>query len=386
LLENMVLAPYTTLRIGGRARYFTEVANEEELRESLNFAKGNNLPVFILGGGSNVLFADVGFNGLVVRPLFKGLETSEVGPHYVQVRVGAGEVLDEVIAWTVENGWWGMENLSFIPGLSGALAIQNVGAYGQEASEVIESVEVFDMVNGKSQMLNRDECGFTYRHSRFNTYDKGRFVILSVTLKLKKDGKPNLTYKDLQEYFNSPVPLKAGSPSLMHKRGRGELLQMRQAVIKIRKDKGQDPDKVWTAGSFFSNFRLTQKEFASLLERIKKDFGEEKSVELQTLVNKVKAPSDEGRIKVPAAWILDQLLNLKGMQVGGARLSERQVLNVINVGSATAKDCIELFEKVRSLVYQKTGLTLVSEPEFVGPDSDSVGIEDPRFDKSNREF
>ena len=198
MLENMVLAPYTTLRIGGRARYFTEVANEEELRESLNFAKGNNLPVFILGGGSNVLFADVGFNGLVVRPLFKGLETSEVGPHYVQVRVGAGEVLDEVIAWTVENGWWGMENLSFIPGLSGALAIQNVGAYGQEASEVIESVEVFDMVNGKSQMLNRDECGFTYRHSRFNTYDKGRFVILSVTLKLKKDGKPNLTYKDLQ--------------------------------------------------------------------------------------------------------------------------------------------------------------------------------------------
>ncbi|HEY9582763.1 MAG TPA: UDP-N-acetylmuramate dehydrogenase [Candidatus Paceibacterota bacterium] len=325
ILSDISLAPYTTLRIGGPARYFIEVHNEQELYEGLAFAKARpsgELPVFILGGGSNVLFADSGFDGLVVRPLFKGLEISEVGPHFVRIRVGAGEILDDMIAWTVENNWWGLENLSFIPGLVGALAIQNVGAYGAEASEVIESVEVFDMLNGKSQMVNREECRFGYRQSRFNTYDKGRFVILHVNLRLNKNGKANLAYRDVCEHFNSLGGLNPG------------LSEIRDAIIKIRKSKGQDPSEVWSAGSFFKNF--------------------------------IVEDNDGTQYKILIGEILDKRLGLKGLRLGGAKLSEKQVLNMINTGNATAKDCIDLFNKVRDIVRDKTGLELVNEPEFVG--------------------
>ena len=345
--ENVPLARYTTLRIGGPARYFVEVASENELREALAFARSKNLPIFILGGGSNVLFADRGFDGVVIRPMIMGREIVEETDNYVKIKIGAGEVLDKVIEWTVGNSWWGLENLSFIPGLTGALAIQNVGAYGQEASEVIESVEVLDRSSYELRIMTHEECDFTYRHSRFNTYDKNKYVILKICLKLPKQGAPNLAYKDLQEYFDG----KATSQT-----------DVRKAVISIRTKKGQDQNEFWTAGSFFSNFKLTHVEFENLVKKV----GNNKEGELRELVKKVSAPSDGGKIKVPAAWILDRLLNLKGFQVGGAKLSDRQVLNLINTGGATARDCIELFEKVRELVREKTGLVLVNEPEFVG--------------------
>ena len=332
--ENIPLAPYTTLRIGGPAKYFIEVTNEQELNEGLAFAKARpsfakgsplgELPVFILGGGSNVLFADKGFDGLVIRPLIKGRNVQPASRwttpnNEILVEVGAGEVLDDVIAWTVENDWWGMENLSFIPGLIGAMVIQNVGAYGQEASEVIESVEVMDILTLETKIISNKECKFDYRKSRFNTRDKNKFVILNVTFKLRKIGKPNISYKDLQGYFGDKMPKQK---------------EVRGAVIKIRTDKGQDPNEIWSAGSFFKNFVVSDEE--------------------------------GNRYKISAAQVLDKTLNLKGFQVGGAKLSEQQVLNVVNTGKATARDCIELFEKVRDLVGEKTGLTLINEPEFVG--------------------
>ena len=323
ILENIPLSKYTTLRIGGPARYFVEVTDEHELSEGLTFAKvkPSETPVFILGGGSNILFADKGFDGLIIRPMIMGREIVRETDDHVLVRVGAGEVLDNVIDWAVKNNWWGMENLSFIPGLTGALAIQNVGAYGQEASEVIESVEVFDIANGKSQMLSWEECEFAYRHSRFNTRDKNKFIILRVNLRLKKNDKPNIKYKDLQDYFS----LRGLTPKL------GDI---REAVVEIREKKGQDPNEFWSAGSFFKNF--------------------------------VVSDNDGNQYKISTAEILDKRLGLKGFRVGGAKLSEKQVINVINVGNATAKDCIELFEQVREIVREKTGLILVNEPEFVG--------------------
>ncbi|HEY4493119.1 MAG TPA: UDP-N-acetylmuramate dehydrogenase [Candidatus Paceibacterota bacterium] len=349
--ENIPLAPFTTLHIGGPARYFVEVANEQELAETLTFTREKNLPVFVLSGGSNILVSDRGFSGLVIRPIIKGREILEDSSDYVRIRVGAGEVLDELIAWTVENNWWGLENLSFIPGLTGALAIQNVGAYGQEASEVIEGVEVMDRFGHELKIMSNSECGFMYRHSRFNTNDKNKYIILRINLRLKKNGKPNLSYKDVANYFGGRTPKQ------------GEL---RDAIIEIRKKKGQDPNQVWSAGSFFSNFRLTDQQFESLCKKIREDFGVEKESELLELVKKVAAPSDGDKTKVPAAWILDQLLGLKGKQVGKAKLSDKQVLNMINVGGATAADCIELFHQVRDIVREKTGLELVNEPEFVG--------------------
>ena len=335
ILENIPLSKYTTLRIGGPARYFVEVTDEHELSEGLTFAKvkPSETPVFILGGGSNILFADKGFDGLIIRPMIMGREIVRETDDHVLVRVGAGEVLDNVIDWAVKNNWWGMENLSFIPGLTGALAIQNVGAYGQEASEVIESVEVFDIANGKSQMLSWEECEFAYRHSRFNTRDKNKFVILRATLRLKKSGTPNLQYKDLQDYFGIAP---ASPPPLTIRGGSGEINQadVRKAVIEIRTKKGQDTSEVWSAGSFFKNF--------------------------------VVSDNDGNEYKISAAEILDKRLGLKGFRVGGAKLSEKQVINVINAGGASAKDCIELFEQVREIVREKTGLILVNEPEFVG--------------------
>lgn len=359
--ENVVLAPYSTLQIGGPAKYFAEVTNEGELKEALTSAKGKNLQVFILGGGSNVLFADIGFDGLVVRPLMKGREVSPPLPspydkgrvgEGILIKVGAGEELNGVVAWTVDSGWWGMENLSFIPGLTGALVIQNVGAYGQEASEIVESVEVFDTQDGSLRTFSKEQCGFTYRHSVFNTSEKGRYMILSVTLRLIKNGKPNISYKDLQSYFGRESPSQS---------------EVREAVIKIRSGKGQDWQALPSAGSFFSNFRLNKNDFDSLLAHIASNFNPDRASELLALTQKIKAPSDDGLIKVPAAWILDNLLGLKGyMHNERVCVSPYHALNLINTGRATASDILDLFKYIRQLTYQKTGLILVNEPEFVG--------------------
>ena len=201
-----------------------------------------------------MLFADIGFDGLVVRPLMKGREVSPPLPspydkgrvgEGILIKVGAGEELNGVVAWTVDSGWWGMENLSFIPGLTGALVIQNVGAYCQEASEIVESVEVFDTQDGSLRTFSKEQCGFTYRHSVFNTSEKGRYMILSVTLRLIKNGKPNISYKDLQSYFGRESPSQS---------------EVREAVIKIRSGKGQDWQALPSAGSFFSNFRLNKRD------------------------------------------------------------------------------------------------------------------------------
>jgi len=355
--ENTSLAPYTTLQIGGPAKYFVEVKDGEQLREAFAFAKEKNLPVFILGGGSNVLFADAGFDGLVIRPLVKGREVLTPDVEGAQtsgvlVRVGAGEELNDVVAWTVDSGWWGMENLSFIPGLTGALVIQNVGAYGQEASEVVESVEVFDTKENVLKTFTKEQCGFTYRHSIFNTSERGRYIILFVTLSLTKNGKPNIAYKDLQNYFNGRVPSQE---------------EVREAVIQIRTGKGQDWQALPSAGSFFSNFRLSQNDFDKLLAHIASNFSPERASELLVLTQKIKAPSDDGMIKVPAAWILDNLLGLKGyLHNERVCVSPYHALNLINTGRASAADMLDLFRHIRQLTHQKTGLTLVNEPEFVG--------------------
>src|SRR3989344_472760 len=218
--EKVPLAPLTTLRIGGPARFLIEVASESELTEALTFAHDKNLPIFILGGGSNVLVSDQGFDGLVIQPKFTGISvhiedtfSNDVASAVIVV-AGAGEALDDVISKTVDMGLWGLENMSFIPGTMGGAIIKNAGAYGQEIGDVVEGVRVYDRKQDEFDLLSREQCHFTYRHSIFNTNGKGRYIILSVNLCLSKGGIPNLKYKDLQDYFNSP------QPSLMHKRGR----------------------------------------------------------------------------------------------------------------------------------------------------------------------
>ena len=372
--ENVPASTFTTLRIGGPTRYLVDVNTERELTDALTFAHERDLPVYILGGGSNILVSDFGFAGVMIRPLMLGKEKlsedivsaqniRKVRPSAtVRLKVGAGENLDDVVVWTVLNAWWGIENISFVPGKLGGAIIQNAGCYGQEIAEAVESVEVYDREQDEFETLSKKACGFTYRHSIFNTNHKDRYIIMAVNLILAKTGTPNLKYKDVANYFALPsVALaKDGGFKIPSQ------AEVRQAIIEIRTKKGQDPSQFWTAGSFFSNFKLKQKNFEILLAKIEANFSKEKAQELADLIQKIKAPSDAGMIKVPTAWILDILLGLKGFSIGGAELSQRQVLNVTNTGKATAKDCMELFKKARKIVWEKTGLLLVNEPELVG--------------------
>ena len=367
--ENVPASTFTTLRIGGPTRYLVDAASERELTDALTFAHERDLPIYILGGGSNILVSDAGFAGVMIRPNILDRAVIHDSGSDVVVKAGAGETLDDVVAWIVENGWWGIENMSFVPGKLGGAIIQNAGCYGQEIAETVESVEVYDREQDEFDTLSKVACGFTYRHSIFNTTHKGRYIIMAVNLRLAKMGLPNLRYKDVANYFALPSVAKASEGGLHIP----TQAQVREAIIEIRKKKGQDPGQFWTAGSFFSNFKLSSQDFENLCAKIDKEFSKEKAQELCDLVDKIKAPSDlappgggVNMTKVPAAWILDILLGLKGLSVGGAELSQMQVLNVRNTGSATAADCMNLFKKARGIVWEKTGLLLVSEPELVG--------------------
>ncbi len=323
------LKNHTTLRIGGPARYWGQAESVDDLKQI-------GAPFLILGGGSNVLVADDGWPGLAIEINLRGVEDLGGG----RLRVAAGEVWDEFVALAVNAGLWGVENMSFIPGKVGGAPIQNIGAYGQQASDVVESVEVLDTSVNEIKVLGKDECGFGYRKSIFNSGQKGKYVVLSVTFVLQKNGAPNLTYPDLQ------------------KRNCKTLAEIRSAVIEIRKNKGFDPSEHGTAGSFFKNLVLNDQEFEVLREHVYYGWGPRYVEQLLEVRGKFG--------KVPTAFIMDKLLNLKGAQVGGAVLSDQQVLNIINTGEATAEDVMTLFKKVRREILSRTGMVVTNEPELVG--------------------
>src|SRR3989344_9282874 len=279
--ENVPASTFTTLRIGGPTRYLVDVATERELTDALTFAHERDLSVYILGGGSNILVSDAGFAGIMIRPNILDRAVIHDSGSDVVVKAGAGETLDDVVAWIVENGWCGIENMSFVPGKLGGAIIQNAGCYGQEIAEVVESVEGYDREEEEVNTLSKSRCGFTYRHSIFNTSYEGRYIVTSVNLRLTKDGFPNLQYKDVTNHFGDRVPSQK---------------ELREAIVGIRKDKGQDTSQFWTAGSFFSNFKLNKDEFETLIAKIGSNFSKEKAEELRDLVEKIKAPSDGGMI------------------------------------------------------------------------------------------
>ena len=314
-----------------------------------------------MGGGSNILAHDAGFPGVVIHIENKGKEVIEERPGLSSIKVGAGEVLDDVVAWAVSQNWWGIENLSFVPGLTGALVIQNVGAYGAKAEDIVESVEVIDSRDLSVKTFTNEECRFGYRGSIFNREEKGRYAVLSVTLRLSKVPTPNISYRDVRAFFES-----AGNSN-------PSLLEIRNAITEIRKRKGQDPNQYWSAGSFFKNFLLTNKEYESAAIRIGETLGLEKAREFASMKETFKKwgdKSDGGKIKTPIGYILDKLLNLKGFSEGGAKISELQVINIVNTGNASAEDVFTLFKKVQAIVLEKTGLLVVHEPEFLGFDGE----------------
>lgn len=356
ICEDYPLKHSTSFKIGGPARYFIEAHDQQEILEALRIARQERFPLAIVGGGSNVIISDQGFSGLVLQPGLKGIEVIKENSAHVWLRVAAGEIWDDVVARTVEAGWWGIENLSYIPGHAGAFAIQNVGAYGQEATEVIESVEVCDTSTGEPLVLTNSQCRFGYRSSIFNTSLQGKYLILSLVLCLEKHGGPALKYRDVQEFF-----AQQRAPTLP---------EIRSAIIAIRREKLPDPDKIGNAGSFFKNLLLNSIEFELFCQKIHDRFGAETLTTFEKL--RFTCGSGPPTIKIPTAMILD-LCGVKDFYAGGAAVYQRHPLILINTdGQATAHDVLSLMRMIRRQVYRQTGLVLPVEPNLIGFDTQEV--------------
>jgi UDP-N-acetylmuramate dehydrogenase len=349
-LENVSLKPYTTFKIGGPSRYFVPIENLDALKQALTLAHSAGLPVFVLGGGSNILVNDKGLDAVVLYPVHRGVKVLQEDSEKVLVRAEAAEPWDELVKWAAEHGCWGIENLSHIPGKAGAALVQNIGAYGQQISDVVESAQVVDFSTGEFGELPKEDMKLAYRRSIFNTTHKGRYLILNLTLRLKKNAEPNLTYPDVQSWF-------AKTPNLQP-----SIHDIRRAIISIRDKKFPFPreERGGNAGSFFKNLVLSRDEYVRLELQFERNFGASELARLRDL----RFSSGNG-IKIPTAFLME-ISGLKGCRVGGAQVNENQPLVLINRGGATARDVMLLARQVRQTIFRRTGLLIAIEPELVG--------------------
>ena len=350
--QNIPLAPLTTLRIGGPARFFAEARSEDDLIEAFSFAEQHQLPVFILGGGSNALVADEGFPGLVVHVALKGVSWRNEGNEVI-VTANAGEDWDELVGQCVERDLAGVECLSGIPGSVGGTPVQNVGAYGQEVSETITSVRVFDRLAGQFAELSNEECQFSYRASIFNNTARDRYVVTAATYTLKPRAGPTIHYPDLKSFFSNA----STKPSLGETREAVRSIRARKAML-ITPD---DPD-CRSAGSFFKNPVVTSETFARIevIAREQKLVGADEQV--------ANFPANDGKVKIPAAWLIERAGFQKGYCRGRVGISSKHTLAIVNRGGATARDVIGLMKEIQERVAERFGVYLTPEPVFVGFD------------------
>ncbi len=347
LQENISLAPLTTFRVGGPARFFVEAKSIPDVQEAVTFAQSNNLPLFVLGGGSNLVVADIGWPGLVLRIAITGIE-----PRSAEIKgktlfdVGAGESWDRFVSHAVVAQCAGVECLSGIPGSVGGTPVQNVGAYGQEVSETIESVQVLDSKDGQVRDLCREACGFAYRSSIFNTNERGRFIILRVTYALTPGGEPRIIYSDLKREFEG----RQTAPTLAH---------AREAVRHIRALKGMlivdgDPD-CRSAGSFFKNPVISPQQHQDLEKR-----AAAKGLTLPSY------PALEQNKKVSAAWLVEHSGFTRGFGFGRVGISSKHALAIVNRGGATATEVMALKDQIQQRVEEIWSIRLEPEPVMVG--------------------
>ena len=345
LEENRPLAPFTTLGIGGPARWFLEATAEEHVAQAAAWARDRGVRFFVLGGGSNLLVSDDGFDGLMLRIALHGIEAANAAEGSGQriYRAAAGEDWDQFVQACIEENCAGIECLAGIPGTVGGTPVQNVGAYGQEVSSTIERVRAFDLATHEWAELAAWDCRFSYRRSRFNTAHRGRFVVTRVDYRLKHCGAPSLTYADLEREFAADA-----HPSLA---------EVAEAVRRIRKAKGMllvegDPD-CRSAGSFFKNPVVAQDHAARVAEISGKQ------------PPRYSVP-EQGRVKIPGAWLIEQAGFRKGDAFGNAGISSRHTLALINRGGATAHEILGLAEKIQNAVRERFGIWLEMEPVLVG--------------------
>ncbi len=339
--ENVSLAPLTTIGIGGPARFFLRATTVDEIRDALKWAAEREQQVFFLGGGSNLLVSDEGFDGLVVHVDLRGIVV-ESEDEFAMVKVAAGEPWDDFVAFAVEHKYAGVECLSGVPGSTGATPIQNVGAYGQDVSETIVRVEALDRTTDRVITLTNWECRFGYRASLFKNYERDRYVVVAVTFRLKVGGCATIRYPELQKFVDE--------------RGVSvdDLQGVRDAVIAIRKRKGMvldasDPD-TRSDGSFFMNPVLTLAQYDAFA---------------RIAPNAPHFPAGD-EVKLSAAWLIEHAGFSKGFTMGNVGLSSKHTLAVINRGGGTAAEVKELVKLIQGKVREQFGVELHPEPNFVG--------------------
>lgn len=343
--ENIPLAPLTTLGVGGPARFFLEALDEATVRRGIEFANERKLPLFVLGGGSNLVVSDAGFPGLVLKIAIAGIETHE-NNGTVTFTAGAGEEWDKFVAFTVGKNCAGIECLSGIPGSVGGTPVQNVGAYGQEVSQTILSTQALNLQDLKLHEISREQCGFEYRTSRFNTSERGQWIILRVSYELTPNGAPGIRYADLQKHF-------AGwsMPPTLH--------ETRQAVRHIRARKAMliqpGDEDCKSAGSFFKNPVLSAEAYADVTKR-----ASARGFEVPSY------PALDAQRKVSAAWLVEHSGFSKGFAMGRASISRKHALALVNRGDATAADILALKDSIQQRVEEIWGIHLEPEPVMVG--------------------
>jgi UDP-N-acetylmuramate dehydrogenase len=345
--EGVLLAPMTTLGVGGPARYFAKATSCRELRLCVEWARERHLPILIIGGGSNLLVSDEGFPGLALKIEIRSLQI-ETQRGCVIARAGAGLDWDQFVKECVARGWAGIECLSGIPGSVGATPIQNVGAYGQEVSQTIVSVRALELETNNIVEFRANECQFGYRTSRFKARHKDRLAIIEVAYRLEPGGRPKIQYAELEQYLAERGCRAPG------------LDDVRRAVLAIRRRKAMvidpsDPDSR-SAGSFFINPVLTLAEFEDLQKRAQK-LGFQH-------VPAFAAP--DGLLKVPAAWLIERAGFERGYKRGGVGISTKHALAIVNLGSGTAREIFELARQIKSRVRDMFGIELQPEPTIVG--------------------
>ncbi|HVZ75072.1 MAG TPA: UDP-N-acetylmuramate dehydrogenase [Polyangia bacterium] len=345
--DDVPLAPLTTLELGGRARHLVEATDDATFIDAVRWADARGVPVFVLGGGSNVVVGDAGFDGLVIRVATRGFQFDDGGAGETLVTAAAGEPWDALVAETVARGLAGLECLSGIPGLAGATPIQNVGAYGQEVAETIRGVRVFDRHSAALETLAPDACAFAYRDSAFRRAPE-RWLVLGVTFALRTDGAPTLRYRELADALA----------------GTATLAQTRDTVIALRRRKSMvldasDPNRR-SVGSFFTN---------PIVDAAVADALASRAV-AEGLVSRPddvpRWPAGPGHTKLSAGWLIERAGISKGLRRGPVGVSSAHALALVHHGGGTTAALISLAREVRAAVQSRFGITLTPEPIFVG--------------------
>jgi UDP-N-acetylmuramate dehydrogenase len=335
--KDISLKKMTTMKVGGNARFFVSAQIEDDLVAALHFARREGIPFFVLGGGSNIVVSDEGFYGIVIKNELLGKSFHDDGDE-TRITVAAGENWDDFVRESTERGLSGIENLSFIPGTVGAAPVQNIGAYGVDFKDVLESVRVYDAKTETFRDVAHEECRFSYRHSIFKEHK--HLVIVAVTLRLKKSRALNLSYQDVRRaVFERGLDETRLTPR-----------DVREIVVSMRKQKLPDWHTTPTAGSFFKNPEIYVHDY----EKLKETYPE--------------CPgflASDGRIKIPLGWLIERL-GLKGERVGGVSVFQKHALVIVNDQNGTASDVKVLSERIAHAVERATGIVIEPEVQFVG--------------------